>query len=52
MTDVLQEHVVVGFCYVYTNDSRIFTELDNPDEHMKQIVAVLETMSGRFRTAG
>jgi len=44
MTDVLREHIVAGYCCVYTDDILIFTESDDPAEHMLKLVAVLETL--------
>jgi len=38
------EHIVVGYCCVYTDDILIFTESDDPAEHMLKLGAVLETL--------
>jgi len=44
MTDVLREHIVAGYCYVYTDEILIFTESDDPAEHMLKLEAVPETL--------
>jgi len=44
MTDVLREHIVAGYRCVYTDDILIFTESDDPAEHMLKLKAVLETL--------
>jgi len=44
MTDILREHIVAGYYCVYTDDILIFTESDDPAEHMLKLEAVLETL--------
>jgi len=44
MADVLREHIVAGYCCVYTDDILIFTESGDPAEHMLKFEAVLETL--------
>jgi len=44
MTDVLREHIVAGYCCVYTDNTLIFTESDDPAEHMLKLETVLETL--------
>jgi len=44
MTDVLREHIVAGYCCVYTDNILIFTESDDPAEHMLKLEAVLEIL--------
>ena len=44
MTDVLREHIVAGYCCVYADDILIFTESDDPAEHLLKLEAVPETL--------
>jgi len=44
MTDVLRQHIVAGYFCVYTDDILIFTDSDDPAEHMLKLGAVLETL--------
>ena len=44
MKHELREHIVAGYYCVYTDDILIFTESDDPVEHMLKLEPVLETL--------
>jgi len=44
MKHELREHIVAGYCCVYTDDIWIFTESDDLAEHILKLEAVLETL--------
>ena len=44
MNHVLREHIAGHYCVVYCDDVLIFTNSDDPVEHLHKLNAVLETL--------
>ena len=44
MNHVLFDHITDNYCVVYCDDVLIYTETDNPAEHMAKLIAVLDTL--------
>jgi len=44
MNHVLRDHIAGHYCVVYCNDVLIFTNTDDPEEHLHKLNAVLETL--------
>ena len=44
MTHVLHEHIVGGYCVVFCDDICIFTQTEDPIEHMDKVEAVLQSL--------
>ena len=44
MNDILHNHIGVGYCVCYCDDLFIYTELDDPAEHLAKLTAVLDTL--------
>jgi len=44
MNHVLFDHITANYCVVYCDDVLIYTETDDPNEHMAKLNAVLDTL--------
>jgi len=44
MNHVLFDHIAANYCVVYCDDVLIYTETDDPHEHMAKLTAVLDTL--------
>ena len=44
MNHVLFDHITANYCVVYCDDVLIYTETDDPHEHMAKLNAVLDTL--------
>jgi len=44
MNHVLFDHIAANYCVVYCDDVLIYTETDDPNEHMVKVTAVLDTL--------
>jgi len=44
MNHLLFDHIVVNYCVVYCDDILIYTETDDPSEHMTTLTGVLDTL--------
>jgi hypothetical protein len=44
MNHVLFDHIAANYCVVYCDDVLIYTETDDPQEHMTKLTAVLDTL--------
>jgi len=44
MNHVLFDHITVHYCVVYCDNVLIYTETDDPHEHMAKLTAVLDTL--------
>jgi len=44
MNHVLFDHIAANYCVVYCDDVLIYTETDDPNEHMAKLTAVLDTL--------
>jgi len=44
MNYVLFDHISANYCVVYCDDVLIYTETDDPHEHMAKLTAVLDTL--------
>jgi len=44
MNHVLRDHIAGHYCVVYCDDVLIFTNSDDPAEHLHKLNAVLETL--------
>ena len=44
MNHVLRDHIAGHYCVVYCDDVLIFTNLDDPAEHLHKLNTVLETL--------
>ena len=44
MNHVLRDHIAGHYCVVYCDDVLIFTNTDDPAEHLHKLNAVLETL--------
>jgi len=44
MNHVLFDHIAANYCVVYCDDVLIYTETDDPTEHMAKLSAVLDTL--------
>jgi len=44
MNHVLFDHIAANYCVVYCDDVLIYTETDDPAEHMAKLSAVLDTL--------
>ena len=43
MNHVLFDHIAANYCVVYCDDVLIYTETDDPNEHIAKLTAVLDT---------
>ena len=44
MNDILHDHIAAGYCVCYCDDPLIYTESDDPAEHLLKLTAVLDTL--------
>jgi len=44
MKDILRDYIAGHYCVVYCDDILIFTNIDDPAEHLLKLTAVLETL--------
>jgi len=44
MNHVLFDHIAANYCVVYCDEVLIYTETDDPTEHMAKLTAVLDTL--------
>jgi len=44
MNHVLFDHITANYCVVYCDDVLIYTETDDPAEHMAKLTTVLDTL--------
>jgi len=44
MNHVLFDHITANYCVVYCDNVLIYTETDDPAEHMAKLTAVLDTL--------
>jgi len=44
MNHILFDHITANYCEVYYNDMLIYTETDDPAEHMTKLTAFLYTL--------
>jgi len=44
MNHALFDHIAANHCVVYCEDVLIYTETDDPNEHMTKLTAVLDTL--------
>jgi len=44
MNDILHDHIAAGYCVCYCDDLLIYTESDDPSEHLVKLTAVLDTL--------
>ena len=44
MNHILFDHITANYCVVYCDSVLIYTETDDPTEHMAKLTAVLDTL--------